>query len=77
MPVVATFWPPVSSPGVSASITPSVNARPADGPPTEPESMSTFTGKSNFTSSRVPGAMPISAVPSSRAASFTFSVIVS
>ncbi len=46
VPVTATASPPVSSPGVRSSRMPSVNARPADGPPTSPVSISTSTGKS-------------------------------
>ena len=39
VPVAAILWPPVSSPGVSLSSSASVNASPADGPLTWPESM--------------------------------------
>src|SRR5215510_10556398 len=38
VPVTATCFPWVRSPGDSRSMTPSVQARPADGPITEPES---------------------------------------
>ena len=44
VPVTATFCPPVSSPGVSSSISASVNARPADGPPTPVVSIDTLNG---------------------------------
>ena len=46
VPVIAMFWPPVSSPGVSSSIRVSVNASPADGPPMRPVSMSSSNGNS-------------------------------
>ena len=47
VPVAATSTPPVRSPGVSVSSSASVNARPADGPPIWPESMSTLNGNWN------------------------------
>ena len=44
VPVAATSWPPVSSPGVSSSMRPSVKASPAEGPPTWPLSIVTAWG---------------------------------
>ena len=46
VPVMAMFWPPVSSSGVNSSIKVSVNASPADGPPMRPVSMSSSNGNS-------------------------------
>ena len=43
VPVAATVCPPVNEPGVSLSTMPSVNARPALGPPTSAGSMPIFT----------------------------------
>ena len=60
VPVTATRWPPVSSPGVSTSSTARVKASPAEGPPTVPESMVTSIGKSAPTM-RSSGAMPMMA----------------
>src|SRR2546429_185256 len=62
VPVTATFLRPVRSPGVSSSRIVRVNASPADGPLTRPVSISTFTGKSNF-SLRVEVEMPTWARP--------------
>ena len=46
VPVTATSWPPVRSPGVRSSMSASVKASPAEGPPTSPVSMVTSNGKS-------------------------------